>query len=306
MRHSCKAIGTLAAATSLALCGSAISFADDVVNTLAVDSTSGNETVHLSTVGATQDVGIWIRSTGPTGTGDSESGGCDVTATTPLVLNVVSKAPGIASVAPVASYDRDNASHLRFTACGVQNAQDVRVTALATSTESALIDTEVVSHGADTNPPNTRFDTNPSKFTVDGPNPPADGGGGADADGDGVADGTDNCVDAANADQADADADALGDACDGNSYAPAVHGDAADTLVVEGATLTTSGSFSDQDGSESGRGRGRRTTTSHRPRSPSRRPTASTPTRPTPSCSPRPTPTRSSPGSRSRARAPAG
>lgn len=43
------------------------------------------------------------------------------------------------------------------------------------------------------------------------------GGGGTevkDTDGDGVADTTDNCVDAVNADQADMDADAKGDACD--------------------------------------------------------------------------------------------
>ncbi|MCA9525356.1 MAG: thrombospondin type 3 repeat-containing protein, partial [Myxococcales bacterium] len=36
----------------------------------------------------------------------------------------------------------------------------------------------------------------------------------ADRDGDGVANGEDNCPDVANADQLDADGDAIGDACD--------------------------------------------------------------------------------------------
>ena len=39
---------------------------------------------------------------------------------------------------------------------------------------------------------------------------------GRDTDGDDVADGTDNCRDAANADQADADHDGIGDVCDGD------------------------------------------------------------------------------------------
>ena len=39
-----------------------------------------------------------------------------------------------------------------------------------------------------------------------------------DSDGDGVADGSDNCLDVANADQLDSDGDGLGDACDAPSY----------------------------------------------------------------------------------------
>lgn len=42
-----------------------------------------------------------------------------------------------------------------------------------------------------------------------------------DRDGDGVVDSTDNCPDAANADQADTDGDGIGDACDGNDNATA-------------------------------------------------------------------------------------
>ena len=48
-----------------------------------------------------------------------------------------------------------------------------------------------------------------------------------DRDGDGVPDTADNCRDAANADQADADADGTGDACDATPY-----GTTAPTLTV--------------------------------------------------------------------------
>ncbi len=44
----------------------------------------------------------------------------------------------------------------------------------------------------------------------------------SDTDGDGVPDDEDKCPTVANPDQADADGDGLGDACDSNSYAPAV------------------------------------------------------------------------------------
>ena len=69
-----------------------------------------------------------------------------------------------------------------------------------------------------------------------------------DTDGDGVPDSSDNCPNAANADQADADGDGLGNACDSNSYAPAVGTAALDASGNEGSPLSTSGSFTDQDG----------------------------------------------------------
>ncbi len=46
------------------------------------------------------------------------------------------------------------------------------------------------------------------------PPPPGSGGGSNDADGDGVPDSSDNCVNVANANQANNDGDALGDVCD--------------------------------------------------------------------------------------------
>ncbi len=76
--------------------------------------------------------------------------------------------------------------------------------------------------------------------------PPVD----VDSDGDGVSDDDDNCPDVANADQADADVDGVGDACDSNSYAPDVSTAAADVAGNEGATLSTSGAFSDGDGND--------------------------------------------------------
>jgi hypothetical protein len=75
--------------------------------------------------------------------------------------------------------------------------------------------------------------------------PPADG------DGDGIPDSEDNCPNAANPLQEDADGDDLGDACDTNSYAPALGTAAADANGNEGSLLSTSGSFTDQDGNNS-------------------------------------------------------
>jgi hypothetical protein len=69
-----------------------------------------------------------------------------------------------------------------------------------------------------------------------------------DTDGDGIPDVDDNCPAVANPDQANADTDGAGNACDDNSYAPAVDIAADDATGDEGSTLTTSGSFTDQDG----------------------------------------------------------
>lgn len=69
-----------------------------------------------------------------------------------------------------------------------------------------------------------------------------------DTDGDGVPDSTDNCPAVANPGQADADGDGLGNACDTNAFAPVLGTAATDANGNEGATLTTSGSFTDADG----------------------------------------------------------
>lgn len=72
-----------------------------------------------------------------------------------------------------------------------------------------------------------------------------------DTDGDTVPDADDNCPNVANTNQANADGDALGDACDANSYAPAVGTDAGNTSGDEGSQQTNSGSFTDADGNGS-------------------------------------------------------
>ncbi len=72
-----------------------------------------------------------------------------------------------------------------------------------------------------------------------------------DTDSDGVADASDNCPIVANPGQANADGDALGDACDPNASPPQVAVAAADAVGDEGSTLETSGSFSDLDGAGS-------------------------------------------------------
>jgi hypothetical protein len=70
-----------------------------------------------------------------------------------------------------------------------------------------------------------------------------------DTDDDGVADADDNCPDDANADQADADNDGVGDVCDDNAFAPELGSAAADPAAgLEGSAQSTSGSFTDGDG----------------------------------------------------------
>ena len=60
-----------------------------------------------------------------------------------------------------------------------------------------------------------------------------------DSDGDGVANPNDNCPDVSNADQADADSDGVGDACD----EPPPHISIADTTVNEGNSGTSEATF---------------------------------------------------------------
>jgi PKD domain-containing protein len=72
-----------------------------------------------------------------------------------------------------------------------------------------------------------------------------------DADSDGIPDAIDNCPFVSNTDQANADGDNLGDACDPNAFAPVLAVAAADANGDEGDTLNTSGSFSDADGNSS-------------------------------------------------------
>jgi hypothetical protein len=88
--------------------------------------------------------------------------------------------------------------------------------------------------------------TSPASFTLH-----VQGAAAPDGDGDGIPDATDNCPSDANPAQEDVDADDIGDACDDNSYAPALATAALDANGFEGSALGTSGAFSDQDGNSS-------------------------------------------------------
>jgi Thrombospondin type 3 repeat len=72
----------------------------------------------------------------------------------------------------------------------------------------------------------------------------------SDADRDGVPDEQDNCPTVANADQADADGDGIGNLCDYNAFPPAVGNHAKPDPVTgpEGSKLGVAGSFDDGDG----------------------------------------------------------
>jgi hypothetical protein len=120
--------------------------------------------------------------------------------------------------------------------CGVNNTFTAKVTFTATNDANGLANNEL----------NSGSTFAEVTLTVPGPpcQPPVD----LDADDDGVNDEVDNCPAVANADQSDLDGDGIGDACDSNSYAPAVDNGANDANGDEGSTLSTNGSFTDQDG----------------------------------------------------------
>ncbi len=73
----------------------------------------------------------------------------------------------------------------------------------------------------------------------------------SDRDGDNVANVDDNCPDISNEDQTDADRDERGRACDSNDAAPELGTAADDATGTEGGTLSTLGDFTDADGNDS-------------------------------------------------------
>lgn len=164
-------------------------------------------------------------------------GACDATAGSPATV-VLSASPSVGlNISP---------STLTFTSCDTEQ----NVTYTGQNNTAAQVTHAVTAEGtiplASSNP-NKNLTEQDARLTVivaAGTVAPPDG------DGDGVPDATDNCPTAANADQANADGDALGDACDSNSYAPAVGTRAGNADGNEGSpgNPSTSGSFTDQDG----------------------------------------------------------
>lgn len=188
MRRTGKAIGTLAAATSLALVGSGLAFADTIN-----DSINGNQSVLVVPSGGTATATTGSASIDINAQGGDGDSGCNIDSGEKLTLTLT--APAGVTVSP---------SVLEFRACGNAGAQSVSITAAAGATEGAIAASFPLA-------PNT---TNVSSETggsyVNNVNIPVK----LDNDGDGVANGSDNCVNVANATQTDTDGDGLGDACD--------------------------------------------------------------------------------------------
>ena len=204
-------LGTVLAALLLA----AVAYGDNVQNDVVA---GGNDTF---TAGGSTTVNYRITANN----GDGQTG-CNAADTSPATVSIV--APSGVTATP---------GSLVFTACGTSATQSVVFT--STTPGDYEITASVSDSGTGT------YNTNPAKFTLHVLAPTV-----TDSDGDGVPDDEDNCPDDANADQADADGDGLGNVCDDNSFAPAVATPALDASGDEGDTLATNGAFSDQDGND--------------------------------------------------------
>lgn len=272
MRRTGKAIGTLAAATSLALVGSGLAYADDLEHVIAGNATSVVLTPGSSTSSATVGVLVDAKNGGVNSqgnvTGDGDAG-CNIDVGETLTLSVQTP-NGITATPASVTFGGTGANPVY---CGT--AQNIVLTAAAGATAGRVtvtIGTNTTGIGTYRNQFSVPviFDTDGDGVVDSADNcPNAANSTQADADGDGlgdacdstpngvvvvvdtdadtVADASDNCPDVANATQVDADGDGIGDACDSNSYAPAISTQADDANGTEGATLSTSGAFTDQD-----------------------------------------------------------
>lgn len=213
-----RASAVTAIMAALALASTGLAFADTVKNDVASDTGVGDK--RTITVGQTTSVNYYIQPTG--GTCDAADG-----SSATITIN----APAGVTATP---------NTLTFNSCDVK--KPVEFTSSVAGTYS-VTNTASDSKGS--------YNESPANFTlvveaeVVVTPPPA-----PDADGDGVPDASDNCPAVANADQADADNDGLGNACDSNSYAPARGTQAGAANGNEGTpgNPATSGSFTDADG----------------------------------------------------------
>ena len=195
----------------------AVALGDNLKNDVVA---GGNDTI---SAGGSTSIEYWIQA--PGGTCDAADGSSAV-----VTINT----PAAVTATP---------SSLTFTVCNVSgneaNPNNTQGVAFSSATPGDYSITASVSDAEGT------YNESPAAFTLHVTAAPV-----TDTDGDGVPDATDNCPTVANANQADADGDDLGDVCDDNSYAPTVSTPAADSTGNEGDTLATTGSFSDQDGND--------------------------------------------------------
>ena len=277
MRRTGKAIGTLAAATSLAMGSGGMALADDIEHVIAGNAASVVLTPGSSSSSVTVGVRVDAKQGGvngqgqPTGDGDAT---CNIDPGETLTLSVrtpngITATPssvtfGGAGVNPIYCGTEQN---IVLTAAAGATAGNVTVT-VGTNTTGigtyrnqfnvpVLFDTDgdgVVDSGdncvnvananqadSDGDGAGDACDSTPNGVVVTPPPPPADD------DNDGRANTADNCPSVANSGQEDADSDGVGDACDANSYAPGISTQAQDAGGAEGGVLRTSGAFSDQD-----------------------------------------------------------
>jgi uncharacterized repeat protein (TIGR01451 family) len=164
------------------------------------------------TVGGSTTISYWIHKTG---------GACEASETTPA--DVLLAVPAGVSA---------TTTTLRFTACD-------SLLLPVTFASCTAGDYSITASAAG-------YNTGEANFTLH-----VSGAGAPDGDHDCVPDASDNCPSVFNPGQANADGDGLGDACDNNSFAPVVGTAAADASGNVGSTLTTGGSFTDQDGNSS-------------------------------------------------------
>jgi hypothetical protein len=216
----CAATKVLSGAAAVTILSAGVAHADIIKNDVANDVGVGN--VRRVQTDTPTTVSYEIQATGGT---------CDAADGSPVTVTITAPQAVTTSV-----------NTLTFSSCGPTKPVTF---SSATAGDYAITHSWSDSGGS--------YNENPADFTlrVSAPvivtPPPA-----PDGDGDGVPDASDNCPTVANANRANADGDALGDACDANSYAPAVGVQAGDANGNEGSVGNpqTSGSFTDQDGND--------------------------------------------------------
>lgn len=275
MRRTGKAVGTLAAACSLAMVGAGMATADTVMmEAQSMDvlaGTAGTFTVQLSpdNKGSTADVE-----------------GCNATQSAPVTVTFTvnqswaSTSPTsvsmtdcttVTSVSVAVAARTADGSTVKVTGTASGGLQDVPVEVKqGNSTKTVLVDSTYANDfinvhvlgDADGDGVKDASDNCPNAANATQTDTDADGAGDAcdstpngvvavtvvDTDGDGVPDSSDNCPTVANTNQLDSDGDGAGNACDSNSFPAVLATAAADANGVEGGTLTASGSFTDVDG----------------------------------------------------------